>query len=325
MQTQFRHLVFTWNNYEESGSLWQFRLHSILTEVLGANYFVYGYEVGEKGTPHLQGYVQLSKRKTFNTLKEALPKEVHFEAAKGSSEDCVTYCKKSGEFTEKGELRTIARGRAKQAKDWQTIIDKAAAGKLDEIRDENPREYIIYYRTLKSLALDNIITEAQDRRCLWIYGEPGTGKSRACHKLFGDAYWKNGNKWWDGYQGEYTVILDDLDTPALYGYLKRWADRYKVLGEVKGSAISLNYGQFVVTSNFSPGELGYQDTGISSVTIEAIQRRFLVLKAVRWNSEIDDLLVVDPLAKGLLGTEQLPARLKWVLVEEGWELSPVEE
>lgn len=316
---QFRQFVFTWNNYEKTAD-WQQVLHKSLEE-LGANYYIYGYEIGEEThTPHLQGYVQLSKRKTFSMIKKALPK-VHFENALGNHEDNVTYCKKSGEYTEKGDLRTVARGRAKQANDWAAIIDKAAKNNLEEIRDENPREYIIYYRTFKSIAIDNIISEAKDRRGLWIYGQPGTGKSRAAHQLFPNAYWKNGNKWWDGYQGEQTVVLDDLDTPALYSYIKRWADRYKVLGEVKGSAVSLAYEQFVITSNFHPWALGNQDEKINRVTIEAIQRRFLVVSAVGWSEELQDLLVQYPDSRGLITSGQPPVQLRSALVEAGWDLN----
>jgi len=121
--------------------------------------------------------------------------------------------------------------------------------------------------------------------------------------LFPDAYWKNGNKWWDGYQGQETIVLDDLDTPVLFSYLKRWADRYKVIGEIKGAAIDLTYKNLIITSNFHPGELGSQDPSISGVTIEAIERRFLVVEAVRWLEDQNDLLVR---AKGLGVSEHIP-------------------
>jgi len=46
---------------------WKTTLEAQLKE-LGANYWIVAEEVGEKGTPHLQGYVQLSKRKYFNVF-----------------------------------------------------------------------------------------------------------------------------------------------------------------------------------------------------------------------------------------------------------------
>ena len=173
----------------------------------------------------------------------------------------------------------------------------AENNKLEEIRVDYPREWLLYHRTWKQIAVDNIRCEPRERTCVWIYGKPGVGKSRAVQAMFPDAYWKNANKWWDGYQGEETVVIDDFDSPVLFSYLKRWADRYKLIGEIKGCAMGLPYNSLIVTSNFHPGELGSQDPSISGVTIEAIERRFLVVEAVRWLEDQNDLLVR---AKGLV-------------------------
>ena len=86
------------------------------------------------------------------------------------------------------------------------------------------------------------------RECFWIVGQPGTGKSRFCFAMQ-DAFEKPQNKWWDGYRGESIVIIDDLDTDALGHYLKRWADRYPVKGEVKNGTVNLSYRRLFVTSN----------------------------------------------------------------------------
>ena len=150
----------------------------------------------------------------------------------------------------------------------------------------------------------------------------GSGKSRVSHMLFPFAYWKNGNKWWDGYRGEHTVVLDDLDTPVLFGHLKRWADRYKVVGEVKGSSIGLTYNQFVVTSNFTPGDLGVQDDRMPTATIQAIVRRFLVVEAVGWDPVFEDLAVriVSHYEKPISAEPQPTVHLSCLLREEGWDL-----
>ena len=65
------------------------------------------------------------------------------------------------------------------------------------------------------------------KRCLWYWGAPGTGKTRKATAEHPDAYKKLQNKWWDGYQGQDVVILDDLGTEtakALTTHLKLWAD-----------------------------------------------------------------------------------------------------
>jgi len=56
------------------------------------------------------------------------------------------------------------------------------------------------------------------RECLWYYGKAGCGKIRKAVSSLPDAYMKLSNKWWDGYQGQKAVILDDLD-PKIAGCL----------------------------------------------------------------------------------------------------------
>lgn len=42
------------------------------------------------------------------------------------------------------------------------------------------------------------------------WGEPGTGKSRGVRTKYPDAFIKSNDIWWDGYQGEETVIIEEF-------------------------------------------------------------------------------------------------------------------
>lgn len=320
MNKQFRHFAFTWNNYATHDTNWQANLDAQLKNI-GANYYIYAREIGEKGTPHLQGYVQLNTRKYFNVLKQSLHPTIHITVVSGSSQDNINYCKKVDKNpVEHGELREIGRARAKQERDWQLLLELAKCNKMFQIEQDDPRDYIIYYKTLRQIALDNLDSKALVRRCLWIHGKPGTGKSRVAHNLFPNAYWKNVNKWWDGYRGEQTVVMDDFDTPVLFSYLKRWADRYKVIGEVKGSSVGLTYEQFIITSNFTPQQLADRDLAISQATVEAVERRFLIVEAQEWDELYQDLIVTVKNCYGkTLGSEPpVPVPLSPLLLDQDW-------
>lgn len=49
------------------------------------NYMVVGKEVGESGTPHLQGYFSLKRKLSILSLKDKLSDRAHFEMARGTT------------------------------------------------------------------------------------------------------------------------------------------------------------------------------------------------------------------------------------------------
>ena len=92
---------FTLNNYtkEEHGAMvLQF---SKISEKNPNFKYIVGKEVGEQGTPHLQGYIQSNKKfrplpqfKVMRDNKQAM----HFERAKGNAMQNFRYCSKDGDF-----------------------------------------------------------------------------------------------------------------------------------------------------------------------------------------------------------------------------------
>lgn len=113
-------------------------------------------------------------------------------------------------------------------------------------------------------------------RGIWLVGPAGCGKStwaKALGDHLGGFYEKAQNKWWDGYEGEKVVILDDLDTETLLHYLKKWADKFPCKGEVKGATVWLHHDWFVVTSNFCIRDI-VEKTGDPEHFYDAVKRRF---------------------------------------------------
>lgn len=95
--------AFTLNNYTDQEYV------SIL-ENSRSEYLVVGKEVGENGTPHLQGYVRFSNAIRLSSLKKILSGRAHFEIAKGSPEQNFKYCTKEGNFEERGDRPSFSRG-----------------------------------------------------------------------------------------------------------------------------------------------------------------------------------------------------------------------
>lgn len=92
MTQQMYNWCFTLNNYTDE--------EIVAIKAIDYKYLVFGYEVGENGTPHLQGYIELTKRLRFGGVKKLFPPRVHLEARRGTAEEAADYCKKDGVFFE---------------------------------------------------------------------------------------------------------------------------------------------------------------------------------------------------------------------------------
>lgn len=68
-------------------------------------YIVSGKEIAPTtGAPHYQGFVQLKKKARLTALKRHFGDHIRFAEMKGTSEQAAEYCKKDGEFQERGDL-----------------------------------------------------------------------------------------------------------------------------------------------------------------------------------------------------------------------------
>ena len=274
---QSKRWCFTLNNYVDDDIE--------LIRSWETKYIVFGKELSTTLTPHLQGFVIFTKNKRLRAVKK-LHDRMHWEIAKGTSDQAADYCKKEGLFEEHGVL-------TQQGKrtDLEMAIDEIKSGTdMRTVADNHSSVYVKFSRGLKDLALT--LTEPYEHstcRGIWIHGPPGTGKSHAA-RCFSDSYFlKSQSKWFDGYNGEDVIILDDLDTNVLGHYLKIWTDKWACTGETKGGTIPLRHKLFVVTTNYTIEKLWAEDP----VMAEALKRRFkTVHKTAR--AQLVDFLALNP-------------------------------
>lgn len=241
--TRSRGWCFTLNNWTAGD-----------TEVLDqveCQYLVYGKEVAPStGTPHLQGYIHFSSEKTLRRVKGILGPRFHLEARMGTIEQAIEYCKKDGDFKERGKIST-----RQAAKDcWGDVLDLAEAGDIKTIKEEYPRHYIMYYKTLMSIRAYKSKPLDGDLEHEWWYGPTGTGKSKTLWEKYPDHYQKPVNKWWDGYSGQDVVAIEEWEpkNECTASKLKIWADRYPFPGEIKGGTVErIRPKKIIVTSNYT--------------------------------------------------------------------------
>lgn len=87
-----RRFCFTLNNWNQI----EYDSMSQYFESNGCFYIV-GKEVGAEGTPHLQGYVEFKNQKDMTALKK-INNRAHWEVAKGTRDQNITYCSKDQQY-----------------------------------------------------------------------------------------------------------------------------------------------------------------------------------------------------------------------------------
>lgn len=261
MSERSRNFCFTHNNYANTD----------LQDNLACKYICYGREVGESGTPHLQGFVCFHTMKSLKQVIAMLP-GCHIEVAKGNVAQNIAYCSKGGLFTERGQRPQTQQETGMHEKErWRVARQAAIAGNFEEIPDDI---YIRCYTTLKKIHADHAPkpeTLEGDMEHEWICGPAGCGKSSTARNENPGYFTKDLTKWWDNYAGEEVVIIDDVDKYDVQfaRLLKLWSDRYSFQAESKGKTMLIRPRKIVVTSQYTIEEI-WQD----EQTRAALNRRF---------------------------------------------------
>lgn len=265
-----RSWCYTLNNYTEE--------ERDAVRALKCAYNIFGYERGDEGTPHLQGFIHLKDQKTLSAMKKFMPR-AHLDPRKGTVDQAVDYCKKEGNFEEYGEKpKSDAKKGEGEKKRWRLILEKAREGDEEWLEENEPNQYYKHLATFRShkkaktKPLDYVGAQYE-----WWWGPTGTGKSKKVWEDYPNHYQKEKNKWWCNYTGQDTVVIEEADPKTmehLAAKLKVWADRYPFPGEIKGGRLEgIRPLKIIVTSNYSPEECfpGQQD-------LEPMFRRFKVIR-----------------------------------------------
>ena len=138
-------------------------------------YGCYGREVGESGTPHLQGFIILCNSNRLSFLRNQLSQRAHYERARGTSAQARDYCRKDGDFEEFGTFPS-RQGKRSDLDDLISWADAFAeehgrAPSSPDIAKHQPHAYIKYPR-FRALCAHRTPPRALE------FGEPNEGWQR---------------------------------------------------------------------------------------------------------------------------------------------------
>jgi Putative viral replication protein len=184
-----KHWCFTLNNYTDED------LQRIADNLEFFEYIIYGKEVGESGTPHLQGFATFKSRVRRNFCIEKIG-QAHFTVAR-NADHSIEYCKKDGDFTEFGS-RVKGQGNRsdldafklavaggchdmkKLREDFSDIVAKFPKFTTDYLQDHLPQKIIDFHplRDWQQALYDALKHEPDSRSIFFIVDFAGNaGKS----------------------------------------------------------------------------------------------------------------------------------------------------
>lgn len=203
-------------------------------------------------TAHLQGYLEMSAKTSFSTMKKLLAR-AHWEKAKGSSKSASDYCKKDGDWQEIGEL-SVGQG---YRTDLIAIKDKIESGaKEAEIADQHFAQWVVYRRSFQAYATLLARKRNWETKVHVFWGKTGTGKTRFVMDQVQDSdIWIPGDyKWFDGYTGQKIVLFDDYRGEYALQMLLKLLDRYPMSVPIKGGFTEWSPTKIYITSNCHPND-----------------------------------------------------------------------
>lgn len=156
----------------------------------------------------------------------------------------------SGKLSDLVQLTLTKTSVKKRLQRAKTLIETGATDK--ELADDDFELWIKYGRQFSKYSLLCSKPRNQKTKFIVIQGPTGSGKSYYARERFPNAYWKPRNQWWDGYNQQKTVIIDEYYGWLPYDLLLRLGDSYPLQVEVKGGSVNFNSDEILITTNKHP-------------------------------------------------------------------------
>lgn len=127
---------------------------------------------------------------------------------------------------------------------------------LADIAECQPATFIRYHRGIREYR--NALTKPRSGdvvpKILIYWGESGTGKTYSATQEYPGAYFvtrpnKDGQVWWDNYDGQEVILFDEFYGWIPYDMLLRLCDRTPFQGAIKGGFVQIQATTFIFTSN----------------------------------------------------------------------------
>lgn len=245
MSRRYRNFCFTLNNYTND------EIRLLQANQSRFSYLIYGKEVGENGTPHLQGYVEMIQQVSLKTIKSFLQR-AHIEPRYGTAIQAKEYCEKSdmnpyiyGKLSQQGRRTDLDEVASSLTEDKMTVRDIAMT---------YPKQFIKYHKGIEKLRNLCVEPRTEPPNVIVIYGASGLGKTKYFYDNYKDGYkWEpHQGQWFDGYDGQQSILFDEFRGQLPFTMLLNLLDRYETKVQVKGGMAQFVAKDIIITSPDHP-------------------------------------------------------------------------
>lgn len=239
------------------------------------------------GKDHWQGFVQWKSAKSMKASCRALG-GVSCQVMRGTFEHQLTYIQ--GPYSKDGKEKPLnplfqeygTMPQQGQRKDLEQLRDDLLDGTktVEDILVENPLMYHQYGRTMQAIAAVRAMKRRRTMmtKGIWLFGSTGTGKSHAAWygRPVSTVYGMPDDKgWWDLYDGQPVVVMDDFRGKLPYEQLLKLVDKWHTSVSRRGQPPMPFTAELVIVTSSLPPELVYKRR-MAEDSLDQLYRRFTV-------------------------------------------------
>lgn len=237
---------------------------------------VWQEEIGDEGTPHIQGYIELARSTTRNCITNRLGGRASCSVRRRSQLVAAEYCAKET-FEGAKKFCDIKIKKQGQRTDLNQIKQEIKDGiPMHLIAEDHFGDFIRYNRGF--YLYKRIISAPRDFETSShvIWGESGIGKSRKAFEDYPGAYWcarpNCGTIWFDDIDEKQDLVFDNYYGWCPYDLLLRIIDRYPMLLPTRNQGFVNWRGKKVIITSVKPWDEWYD---WSKCDKSELQRRIL--------------------------------------------------
>lgn len=255
-EQKLRRVFLTWNNWQKDFETKE-KAFDYFKELPHIKAFILGFEVGEKGTHHIQAVIQFNQQKRFSTLRNYF-KNNHIERIHDFKK-AIEYCKKDNDYFEYGEL--TAQGQRTDIEQFtQAIIEGYSNMELLSEFPSQTQRYLNNIDKIRQMILAEHYSKElrDDIKVIFISGTAGSGKTRYIYDTYdiSDIYRVSDyTNPFDNYQGQKILVLDEYSNQLNIQLLLNILDIYPMLLPARYNDKWACYEKVYIISNYNYNQL----------------------------------------------------------------------